>query len=321
MHIHDISYQEHPRQAQNISQCFLSRSGVAFRYGVPVPISYYPTGSSIKLTVRALGSIFFGGDVKPLSPSSTYVSALNPYSNGYYHWLTETLPAYCYYNDNIRSDCRFLIAGDTQLTDLQIETLEHAGIKNIEIIPHRSFKKFQNLTLLSHRTYGSFSKKEIENLRKKYTSKSHISNEFVYVSRADAATRKIANEECLITELKKLNFSNVTLSDMKFKDQKELFQRTKILVSIHGAGLSNILMMPPGSTVIEIFPHPNQNKSLRYASLGRHYKLSGLFYSLAKASGVNYLCIVSEPFSGFDNSEYTINIERLMNLIESCRGY
>lgn len=304
------------RSAIQLENCILTRSGVVLKNGIPVRSSIYPGYRLRPLLLRAYGSRLFGSEP---ATGSTNISVINPYSNGYYHWMTECLPAYKYYHMTHGNDYKCWIAGGSALTDLQIETLRAVGIHNIGIIPVKRSQRFSKLVALSHNQYGRFSKSELSVLRDALKYDDAVEKKLLYVSRSDAKTRKIKNESDLITELKKIGFSIVTLTGKPFNEQVRLFNNTKFLLTIHGAALSNMLMMPQDSSVMEILQHPAQNKSSRYASLGRHHKLSSVYCSLATALDLQYSCMVSEPYAS-DTGEYNVNIDKVIQEINKWKA-
>jgi capsular polysaccharide biosynthesis protein len=49
-------------------------------------------------------------------------------------------------------------------------------------------------------------------------------------------------------------FDCLELDNVSFSEQVRIFASCETLVSIHGAGLTNVLFMPKGSNVIEFYP-------------------------------------------------------------------
>ncbi|CAI5458700.1 unnamed protein product [Closterium sp. Yama58-4] len=55
------------------------------------------------------------------------------------------------------------------------------------------------------------------------------------------------------------------LADSPLLEQMALFQHTALFISMHGASLSNLIFLPPGSTILELFPfkfHSDAYKNL-----------------------------------------------------------
>jgi len=76
----------------------------------------------------------------------------------------------------------------------------------------------------------------------------------IYLSRNDSlSSRRIVNEPDLVRRLSHEGFTSVTATDFSFAEQASLFHNAEIIVSPHGAGLSNLVFCRPGTRVIEIF--------------------------------------------------------------------
>ena len=78
--------------------------------------------------------------------------------------------------------------------------------------------------------------------------------ERLYISRAKANYRKVANEQELYPVLEKYGFQIIYFEDYSLADQISICQHAKVLMGLHGAGLVNMAFLPPGGKVIEIRP-------------------------------------------------------------------
>ena len=68
---------------------------------------------------------------------------------------------------------------------------------------------------------------------------------FVYIGRADASRRRLLNEEeCFSAVLQPLGFEAYQLSEMPVTSQIRLFAGADAIVSIHGAALTNLSILP-----------------------------------------------------------------------------
>ena len=47
-----------------------------------------------------------------------------------------------------------------------------------------------------------------------------------------------------------MGFETVYTEELSFAEQVRLFSETRCLVSIHGAGLTNLMFMPPGGHML-----------------------------------------------------------------------
>jgi len=106
----------------------------------------------------------------------------------------------------------------------------------------------------------------------------------VYVSRGRAPKRKVRNEEEVVAAVREFGFSVVHFEDYTFEQQVALAARARHLVSNHGAGLTNMLFMPPGGSVLELRRRGERERNW--------------FFNLANAAGLEYryqLCDPADP--------------------------
>lgn len=75
----------------------------------------------------------------------------------------------------------------------------------------------------------------------------------IYISRAGARFRRVLNEVEVIATLQREGFTVVKLETLSVAAQARLFSEAEVVVSPHGAGLTNILFCQPGAVVVEIF--------------------------------------------------------------------
>ena len=75
---------------------------------------------------------------------------------------------------------------------------------------------------------------------------------YIYVSRAGCEERNVENESILCAELQKLGFMVVDGRQLTFFEQISIFSKARCVVGPHGAGLTNIIFMSQGGSVVEI---------------------------------------------------------------------
>ena len=76
--------------------------------------------------------------------------------------------------------------------------------------------------------------------------------ERIYVTRAKAQKRKIINEAEVLLIMKALGFVVIYFEDYNLDEQISIMHHTKILVSMHGARLTNIMFCNSGVSVLEL---------------------------------------------------------------------
>jgi hypothetical protein len=100
-----------------------------------------------------------------------------------------------------------------------------------------------------------------------YLDKAKISVDeikYVYVSRKKAMRRKIANELELEQYLYSKGFESICFEDHSVFEQIAMMRRAKVVISLHGAGLTNTIFIGSGSSVLELSPIPDKESQFRF---------------------------------------------------------
>lgn len=90
----------------------------------------------------------------------------------------------------------------------------------------------------------------------------------IYISRADAAVRRIRNEDQVEKLLASMGFISIVMSDFSIAEQAEIFAQAEWIVVAHGAALANLAFCQPGTQVLEIFQKGHKSRAF--------YSISGL---------------------------------------------
>ena len=95
----------------------------------------------------------------------------------------------------------------------------------------------------------------------------------IFISRAGAARRRLANEDDVWPLLEAEAFERVRMEDLSFAEQVALMKETAVLVAPHGAGLTNLMFCPAGAHIVEIADpgFPNPNFYALSCAMGHHY--------------------------------------------------
>jgi FkbM family methyltransferase len=179
-------------------------------------------------------------------------------ASGYYHWLTEILPRLVH--------CRrvFDLSSLPVLLRPPVGSYERPMLEALGISPKFSASPVLKLdsallpTHLAHpKRQGRYSPELVELVREfrdQFTKiPSRAYPERIYVSRSDAASRRVVNEDEVMAVLGKLGFEKVVLSGLPIEEQIGLFSKARVIVGPHGAGLTNLLFSAPGAKVVELY--------------------------------------------------------------------
>ena len=75
----------------------------------------------------------------------------------------------------------------------------------------------------------------------------------IYLSRRSSRARAIENEPLIEDHFSELGYEIVVADELSVTEQRDKFADCRRLVALHGAGLTNMLWMPPNSEIVEIF--------------------------------------------------------------------
>ncbi|MGF7185245.1 capsular polysaccharide biosynthesis protein [Desulfitispora alkaliphila] len=179
-------------------------------------------------------------------------------SQNYYHWMFDVLPRIKLLSMKGITVDKYIINRNGIKQPFQDETLNLLGIDSDKIIEadENFHLRVSKLVVASSSGYnGQMPKWACDFIRNKFLNKSNKFEgyEKIYISRQHAKYRNILNEESIRSILKKLGFKVVILERMSVLEQAELFNKAKVIVSAHGAGLTNLVFCNANTKVIEIF--------------------------------------------------------------------
>jgi capsular polysaccharide biosynthesis protein len=233
----------------------------------------------------------------------------NSWSHTYFHWFADVLPKLLAVENKIRGHKVLLPESYKEFHYIEY-SLRKLGFEyfyfdsEIHSVRHLKKYKIKELLIVDHLTY--FNPAIMNELRKRFSKNFYPASEpyrKIYISREKAARRKVMNEQEIKQIVKKLGFEIHYFEDYSFEEQLKLITECRYLVSIHGAGLTNILFMKNGTNVMEF-------------KMKEDY-INGCYYSLANSLNINYyylLCEGNNPIA--QDADFIIDIEKFTIAIE-----
>jgi len=176
----------------------------------------------------------------------------------YYHWMFDVISRLeLVLESGIDLSCVDKFVVNSYQQQFQKDTLDILGIPPKKIIESHQYHHLESDTLIVPSLPAAFPLKwNCDFLRRKFlglVSKQQKNFERIYVSRKDTNSRRVANETELVDFLNQYGFVSVTLSSMSFQEQVCLFANAKVIITPHGAGLTNIVFCQPETKIIELF--------------------------------------------------------------------
>lgn len=225
------------------------------------------------------------------------------WGHNYFHWMTETLTRLACLDGGFKE---YQVILPEYLKNLLYvtETLEMLGYKWIYVNKKVNF--FVGELISFERTAPSFNyhQKAICKLRQYFRGmeNSHFSKKKIYISRKKATKRKLINEETLTPQLIQLGYEIHYFEEYTLQQQIEVMLQASHLISMHGAGLTNMLYMKAGSKILEFrFKGDDSNNC---------------FFSLASDLGHSYFYSLNE----FETPKIHLNSNMILNVQEALKA-
>ena len=206
--------------------------------------------------------------------------------NNYWHWLFDLLPKIeiLYINKMIdRFDFFYIPKIDNYI----IDTLKIYGIRKKQLINSQKYKHIEadtvsvleNIYLKSGGFHKQFKNiplnivKEIRNRLIKYKSR-RFNNKKIFIDRSDSKFNhyQFFENEKIIKNLKKKNFAIFKLSKLSIFDQISLFNSSRLILGLHGAGFANIIFCKKKTKIYEILKKKDSKRNA-FKTLSNHSSL------------------------------------------------
>jgi len=196
----------------------------------------------------------------PLEIPGTVVSLAAPSGQAFGHWLFDVLPRLAILEKagfHLEDVDGFFVNGTRK--KFQTRMLEILGIPRKKWISAEDTPHVYASTLLAPSVVGltgNYPKWVCEWLREKFLpfAKPVPSiGKRVFISRSNAAARRIANEEELVASLAPTGFTPVVLEDYTVDEQISIFANASFVIGPMGSGNSAAIFCQPGTRFIETY--------------------------------------------------------------------
>ena len=211
------------------------------------------------------------------------------WSCGYFHWMCDALPRLELALGAVEpKDTSIVLPHKFSRAQYFRESLEAFGLSNVQVLDRWQRVRCRRLVVPSHvGSTGIHDPEIIGRMRDRFRSFAKTSRKNsktpsrIYISRRMANRRHVANEEEILPVLKKHGFEIMVAEPMSWAEQIRMLMDAEMLISNHGAGLSNMMVMNPGCQVMEIRAREDSH--------------NGCYQMLAAASGLSYFYLLADP--------------------------
>jgi capsular polysaccharide biosynthesis protein len=198
-----------------------------------------------------------------LTPAQTLDKGIwitDEWSAEYYHWLNDALPRLISVTHLADESFRVVLPAFYEDRPYIPQTLSLLGIRPYYYNPGKQLK-VSTLLLPAHTSpLGNSNPDLINRLRSLLAVQSGAApHRKIYISRQKAKVRKVVNEAAVIACLEQYGYEVHFLEDYTIAQQIALLSQAVAITGLHGAGLTDMLFMPPGGQVLELRNEEDRN--------------------------------------------------------------
>lgn len=240
-----------------------------------------------------------------LDGNKKYLLVTDLWSVGHFHWFCDVLPKLLCIENRVH-EFTLLLPDVPYIRNIGAESLSLLQLKfeDIVLMKESEFYKVKNLSYITKVSEcGRMHPGLMKLMRNKIIGNYSSPSSRIYISREKAGVRKVLNEPDLINLLKNYGYKILFAEDISLAEQVQIFLSCQTLISIHGAGLTNCIFMPPGSKVIELRKIENGPANVGYWLLAdsldhKYYYYNGIPDSNKPLVGKG--CNLSIPIHDFE---------------------
>jgi capsular polysaccharide biosynthesis protein len=235
---------------------------------------------------------------------------LDQWSFGYFHWLTETLPRIIIAKESGYS-FPVVFPENANRNLFFVDTIAALGIDSI-FYNYKETIQLNTLVAPSHLQPAQCDPDQIKKVRDCFRNYDNAitstgNKKRIYISRTIAQRRFIRNENELEKLLASFGFETIHMEKLSFSQQRKLMAETEVLISNHGAGLTNMIFLPENSTVIELKANADD--------------INNCFFNLARALDHRYYYTINPSDNKMiQRANITVDLEKLQYFLTELFG-
>jgi capsular polysaccharide biosynthesis protein len=177
----------------------------------------------------------------------------------YGHWVVEMMPKMKPMLDHIRSGLvKLCIPGTPSFV---AATLTHLGIRTEHLFKPQKFpvvlRKVLYMSPVSKHwgLPGNISPWAVATLNEMTSSVKPGNSRKLFVSRKDASTRRLSNEDEIFAVVEPLGYERIETAKMAFADQVSVFRGADEIIGVFGASMTNAIFSNEGTKALMITPN------------------------------------------------------------------
>jgi hypothetical protein len=275
--LHDFAgqqvYRTHDSVLRNFANVRVSSDSIVFNNLIVDSTALYSLEQRAYYQTRYLAKKLLLSRTITLDKSQNYLLATDQESSGHFHWLTEVLSRLWLIREKA-SEFVLLLPDNGYVRSIGLESLERLDLNFASVVWMRENELFKvpNLFHISKvARSGQMHDGIMPEIRQTFVGDPVLRSRKIYVSRANAARRKILNDREVEALVGDYGFEIFSSEGMTLREQIGVFAECSTVLGIHGAGLANCLFMPPGKVIELKKKEPNHGYWHMAGSLGHKY--------------------------------------------------
>lgn len=206
------------------------------------------------------------------------------WSTNYFHWFTDTLPRLLLAEKHF-AEIPILLPAYFDRFPYILESLKAFDKSKIIWLHDYQKAKVSELIYIPHTApTGNYNEEIIREIREKLRQFFKLDtiepSKKTMISRQDAHGRRIINYNEVKKQLTEENIHEIIFEKKTWQQQVEIAANSKLLIGVHGAGLTNILFMSEGTKVLELRRKDDS--------------FNNCYFSLASALNIDYYYLLCE---------------------------
>jgi capsular polysaccharide biosynthesis protein len=181
------------------------------------------------------------------------------FTRNYAHWFLDELPRLVSVLPHLPPTTRFVVSDPFQ--EHKSQSLVALGIDKDRVMPVKGYyethcERLWFATPLGSCEWASTSPQSFSQIReallRAYEATSGPTPEKIYISRRRHHIKRLANEDQLLPLIEKYGFAVVRPEQLSLAQQVRTFSKARVVLSAHGAGMTNVLFSPSPTIVLEL---------------------------------------------------------------------
>ncbi|HUW39946.1 MAG TPA: glycosyltransferase family 61 protein [Rectinemataceae bacterium] len=291
-------------EARSLSDLRVLPNGFLVRNFWPLAESFVNAPSGLRRAKVAVRALQYGLSARPGPGLGRALFATDEFSNGFFHWIGDVLPRLEALAASAPGELAELTLVVPAMADFPYvaPSLAPYGLSPPRILgPDESVRCAELVVMPAVAPTGNYRPALMRALRERFrnffgavrpvgsagssgadgSGRPAGSGRRLFISRAEAPWRRIADEEELLPILERHGFERVVMESLPFEEEVRLVAQAEVVVGNHGAGLTHLAWMAPGAKVLEL--------------RRRGDAANNCYFSLASALDIAYYYLQCDP--------------------------